>query len=146
LRIGSRSRANVRRLRQTSTGPGRPAILDFQWHEARDPGKETFCKAVATKIASVGCTARNICHLGSQKLSQVPINKAQFTIDLPDGDYTCLATMAAAQAFYDKNCRVGGNELKKDLVFSPVVVPGVIRVVLTWGAAVKDLDAFMLTP
>lgn len=54
--------------------------------------------------------------------------------------------MAGAQAFYDKNCHVGGNELKKDLVFSPVMVPGMIRIVLTWGAAVKDLDAFMLTP
>jgi hypothetical protein len=83
---------------------------------------------------------------GTKLVTQVPIDKAKFTIDLPDGDYTCLATMAGAQAFYDKNCHVGGNELKKNLVFSPVMVPGMIRVVLTWGAAVKDLDAFMLTP
>jgi hypothetical protein len=100
----------------------------------------------ATKVASDGCTACDIRHLCSRIFSQVPIDKAQFTIDLPDGDYTCLATMAGAQAFYDKNCHVRGNELKKDIVFSPVMVPGMIRVVLTWGAAVQDLDAFMLTP
>jgi hypothetical protein len=45
-----------------------------------------------------------------------------------------------------QTCTIKGKKLKKDLYFSPVVGPGMARVVLTWGAAVKDLDSFMLTP
>jgi hypothetical protein len=79
-------------------------------------------------------------------VAQVPVANARFNINLADGDYTCLATYPGAQAFYDKNCHVKGKKLDKDLNFSPVLAPGMVRVVLTWGAAVKDLDSFMLTP
>ena len=45
-----------------------------------------------------------------------------------------------------QTCAIKGKKLKKNLYFSPIVGPGMARVVLTWGAAVKDLDSFMLTP
>lgn len=77
---------------------------------------------------------------------QVPVSRGAFKIELPDGKYTCMATLPGMFAFYDKTCRVEGGLLKKDVVFSPIVAPGMARVVLTWGAAVKDLDSFLLTP
>ncbi len=57
-------------------------------------------------------------------------------------DHSCIAdTIAMIQT-----CAIKGKKLKKNLYFSPIVGPGMARVVLTWGAAVKDLDSFMLTP
>lgn len=79
-------------------------------------------------------------------IMQVEVSRDQFKIQLPDGKYTCIATLPGLFAFYDKTCHVVGGKLKKDIIFSPVVAPGMARVVLTWGAAVKDLDSFLLTP
>lgn len=58
------------------------------------------------------------------------------------------ASPAARTEFFahTQDCAITGQKLKKNLIFSPVVGPGMARVVLTWGGSVKDLDSFMLAP
>jgi len=49
--------------------------------------------------------------------------------------------------FYDDECNVLGNEkVQKNIVFTPFVLPGEVRTVLTWGAEIRDLDSYMLAP
>lgn len=77
---------------------------------------------------------------------QAPVKSAKFKFNIEDGEYTCVAMLKGFMAFYDQECIIAGNKLKKNVVFSPFVAPGQMRVVLTWGEAVKDLDSYMLVP
>jgi len=83
----------------------------------------------------------------SQLVTQVPISNGRFNFKIADGEYTCLATLPGVYAFYD-SCRVAGQRLENPIVFSPILGPGMVRVVLSWktDTGVRDLDSFLLTP
>ena len=84
----------------------------------------------------------------SQLVARVPIQSrgGKYKFKVADGQYTCLATLHGMNALWDPHCHVKGEKLQKDIVFSPILAPGMIRVVLTWGASIKDLDSYMLVP
>ena len=79
--------------------------------------------------------------------SQVKVKGGRYSVNIADGQYTCVAIYRGLMTFYDPLCHVvNGNTVEKDIVMSPFVVPGQVRAVLTWGNLIKDLDCFMLTP
>jgi len=94
----------------------------------------------------VDSDARLLLFKKSKLIMQAPVKSAKFKFNIEDGEYTCVAMLKGFMAFYDQECIIAGNKLKKNVVFSPFVAPGQMRVVLTWGEAVKDLDSYMLVP
>lgn len=85
--------------------------------------------------------------LKSQLIAQVKVKGGRYSVNIADGQYTCVAIYRGLMTFYDPLCHVvNGNTVEKDIVMSPFVVPGQVRAVLTWGNLIKDLDCFMLTP
>lgn len=76
---------------------------------------------------------------------QIRVTGGRYELKIEEGVYTCVAIMPGLMAFYDANCKVEGRKTMKDIFMSPFVVPGEVRVVLTWGKD-RDLDAFMLAP
>ena len=51
-------------------------------------------------------------------------------------------------AYYNPDCSVeNGEKHEVNLVMSPFIVDGQVRVVVTWEPLkVRDMDSFMLTP
>ncbi len=83
-------------------------------------------------------------YVGSALLTTVPVTDGQFSISVPAGKYGVLATMPHFYAFYDDEFEVlpgHQNELLAGL--SPVLNPGMLRVVLTWGQSPQDLDSYL---
>ena len=78
--------------------------------------------------------------------AQLPVVGGKVKEKVADGKYTCLATVPGAYAFYDPMCHVQGAKMQKNIIFSPIVNPGQMRIVLTWGPLIKDMDAYMLVP
>jgi|LauGreDrversion2_3_1035106.scaffolds.fasta_scaffold22165_1 hypothetical protein len=79
---------------------------------------------------------------------QVNVQKGTYQLSgIAPGEYTCIALCEGMMAFYDDDCQVTnskGNQM--NLVMAPFMVDGQVRVVLTWGPLIQDLDSFMLTP
>jgi hypothetical protein len=85
--------------------------------------------------------------VGSTLAQEVPLTNGRFTVSLPAGQYTCIATTPQYYTFYDDSCRVNSaGELYKNLVMSPMLNPGTARIVLSWGADPKDLDSYLYVP
>jgi hypothetical protein len=79
--------------------------------------------------------------------SQVKLTKGVYDLSgIAPGDYTCVALCEGMMAFYDDGCQVTTQQQTLNLVMSPFIVDGNIRVVLTWGPLIKDLDSYMLVP
>jgi hypothetical protein len=93
----------------------------------------------------------NSFELGSKQLifvfPQVPVKSGKYSMNLEDGDYTCICIFKGFFSYYNPYCSVKGG-LKKsiDMVMSPIVGPGTIRIILTWNDKVNDLDAYLMAP
>jgi hypothetical protein len=82
--------------------------------------------------------------LGSTLVMTVPVRNGQFSVSVPAGKYGVIATMPHFDAFYDEQFEVvAGQNSNLLAVLSPVLNPGMTRVVLVWGANPKDLDSYM---
>jgi hypothetical protein len=82
--------------------------------------------------------------VGSSLFTTVPVTNGQFSISVPAGKYGVLATMPHFYAFYDDEFEVVSGQQNELLAgLSPVLNPGMMRVVLTWGQSPQDLDSYM---
>ena len=75
------------------------------------------------------------------------MKSGKYSMNLEDGDYTCICIFKGFFSYYNPYCSVKGG-LKKsiDMVMSPIVGPGTIRIILTWNDKVNDLDAYLMAP
>ena len=70
-------------------------------------------------------------------------NTGEFMFKLPAGDYT-LEVRPTGFIYDYFNIHVSSSDdNKKDIVVSPLVASGTIRVVLTWGSVPRDLDGHL---
>jgi len=84
----------------------------------------------------------------SKFMGQIPIKGGRYRYKMAPGKYTCIAILKGLMSFYDDDCTIVGKRGKtqRNIIFTPFVLPGEVRTVLTWGAEIRDLDSYMLAP
>jgi hypothetical protein len=96
------------------------------------------------KIPDSSAEVRLSLFVGSTLVMTVPVKDGQFSISVPAGKYGVIATMSHFYAFYDEEFEVVAGQNNNLLgVLSPVLNPGMTRVVLVWGGNPRDLDSYM---
>jgi hypothetical protein len=74
----------------------------------------------------------------------VQVTDGLFDLDVPTGTYGVIATLSHFYAFYTSQFEVlPGQENILQAILSPVLNPGMLRAVLSWGPMPKDLDSYI---
>lgn len=95
-------------------------------------------------ISTVNIYAREgINNKNGEIKAQTKSSNGEFVLNVPIGDYTLeLNASGYIRDYY--NIYISGNgENEKDLVLSPSVSSGNMRIVLTWGSVPRDLDGHL---
>ena len=83
--------------------------------------------------------------IGSTLFITVPVKDGNFGINVPAGKYGIIATMPHFYSFYAQDFQIlPGQTNNLNVILSPLLNPGVIRIVLRWAAIPKDLDSYLL--
>jgi hypothetical protein len=82
---------------------------------------------------------------GSTLFAAVPVKDGGFSVTVPAGKYGVIATMPHFYAFFVQEFQIlPGQTNNLNVVLSPLLNPGVLRIVLRWSAIPKDLDSYLL--
>ena len=79
-----------------------------------------------------------------QIVAQTTAENGEFLLSIPAGDYTLELSAGGYVRDYYNIYVSGGGENQKDLVVSPSIASGTMRVVLTWGSVPRDLDGHLI--
>ena len=83
--------------------------------------------------------------VGSTLVTTVPVKDGSFSITIPSGKYGVIATMPHFYSFFVQDFQIlPGQTNTLNVMLSPLLNPGVIRIILRWGAIPKDLDSYLL--
>ena len=83
--------------------------------------------------------------VGSTLFTTVLVKDGSFQIAVPAGKYGVIATMPHFYTFFVQEFQIlPGQANNLNVMLSPLLNPGVVRIVLRWGAIPKDLDSYLL--
>lgn len=100
-------------------------------------------------MAQVQLTVRpgwNNADMGEAMASAVTDDKGRYTLDLPIGNYTVLASKEGCIPVAINIVSTAGGLKNQNGSITPVADGNVYRVVLTWGESPSDLDSHMVGP
>jgi len=83
---------------------------------------------------------------GLTAVAETVMESGEVEIAVPLAEtYTCVVTLPGYFHFYDDDCSSASGNHNYALM-SPIMPPGMARIVLQWGAQPRDLDVYLLAP
>ena len=126
--------------------------------EVSDPSNVTFGTTAEEPVSSmlegqvVDATTGTplveglVCIQGTGLCASADGNGNYILADLPDGDWTLETTASGYFTAEQAVSIVAGETLTQNIVLSPEIVDGEIRIVLMWGGTSRDLDTWLKIP